>query len=188
MRSSGIAPEPSATGMPTRVRLLHEARELQEALAFLARVGERAAHEVDVADLGLVDHGVQCLAHALERRRRNFDLTGLLAQVHRAFVGRAVGAEAATHRDAVMLVQEVLAARRDVDHQHVAVRGDAGLCKGQAVRRLLRQPGPQRLELDRHAAVASIVDQDGSLASGRLPRATASRRCPGCGSRCRPSC
>ena len=145
--------------MPARVGLLDEARELQEALAFLARVGERAAHQVDVTDLGLFDHGIQRLAHAIERRRRYFDLARLLAQVQRAFVGCAIGAEATAHRYAIVLVQEVLAAGRDVDHQHVTVCGDAGLCKGQAVRCLLCQPRPKRLELDGHGTVASIVDQ-----------------------------
>jgi hypothetical protein len=40
------------------VGLLDEARELEKALAFVACIGQRAAHEIDVADLGLVDHGV----------------------------------------------------------------------------------------------------------------------------------
>src|SRR4029453_16302285 len=112
---------------PARVRLLYEPRKLQEALALLAPVRERAAHEIDVADLRLVAHRVHRLAHALERRRRNFDLAHFLAKGRRAFVGRPIGAEAAAHRDAVFLVQEVLAARRDVDHQHAPIRGDAGL-------------------------------------------------------------
>ena len=146
-----------------RVRLLDEARQLQEAVAFLARVGQRATHQVDVADLGLVDHRVQRLAHPIERGRRNLDLAGLLAQVQRALVGCTVGAEAAAHRNAVVLVQKVFATRRDIDHQHVAVRRHAGLREGQAVRGLLRQPGAQWLELDRDAAAAAVVDQDIAL-------------------------
>ena len=138
----GNRPGAERDGDATGVRRLHEPSELQKALTLLSSVRERAAHEVDMANLRLIDHRIQSLTHALERRRRNFDLTNLLAKGRRTLVGRPVGAEAATHRDTVMLVQEILAARRDVDHQHVAMRGDAGLCERQAVMGLLRHPRP----------------------------------------------
>ena len=143
----------------TAVGLLDKSRQLQKALALFARIGQRAAHQVDVADLGLVDHRVQRFLHALQRRWRNLDPACLLPQVHGAFVGRAISAEAAAHGDAVLLVQKVLTARRNIDHQHVAVGGDAGLCKRQSVHCLLHQPGPQGLELDRHTAAAPVIDQ-----------------------------
>ena len=168
-----------------RVGLLHEARELQEALAFQPTVRERAADQVDVTDLGLVDDGLERFAHALERRLRDLHLPGLLAEVRGALVGRAIRAERAAHRMAVLLVQEVFAAGRDVDDQHVTVRGDARLRVGQAVGGLLRHPGLQRLELDRHGAPIAVVDEPVALHAGRLRRATASRRCRGCGSPCR---
>ena len=71
----GNRPGAQRDGDATGVRLLHEPRKLQEALALLSPVRERAADEVDVADLRLLDHRIQGLTHALERRRRNFDLT-----------------------------------------------------------------------------------------------------------------
>ena len=146
-----------------RVHLLHESSQLQETLTLLARIGERAAHQVDVPDLGLADHRVQCFAHALERRRWDLDPTRHLTEVLGAFVGCAVGTEPATHRHAVVLVQKVLAARCDVDHQHVAMRGHASLRERQAIASLLRQPGPQRLKADWQAAATAIIDQQITL-------------------------
>ncbi len=145
------------------VLALHEARELQESLAFLAAVGERAADEIDVANGRLPHDRVQAFRHALERSLRDLYATGLLAEVRGAFVGRAIGAERAAHRLALVLVQEVLAPRRNVDHEHVAVRLQPRLRERQAAGGRLIHPWVEGLELDRHGLARTIVDEHVSL-------------------------
>jgi hypothetical protein len=86
-----------------RIGLLHEARELQEALTFQPTVRQRATDQVDVTDLGLV-----MTAFNASRMRSSVG-GGSRAAVFcpsASCARQAVGAEGAAHRDAVQLMEE----------------------------------------------------------------------------------